>query len=124
MSKGFASNYRIVLLTGGLLLCFGGIGVRLVWLHVINRDEFLSYIADKKPSYPECESWVLSKKGGSLDADAVGKLNSAIAGYIHDDATRKAILGESNIEDNGTIKHAVHLNNLDDWKAFHSAVLA
>ena len=89
----------------------------------INRDEFLSYIADKKPSYPECESWVLSKKGGSLDADAVGKLNSAIAGYIHDDATRKAILGESNIEDNGTIKHAVHLNNLDDWKAFHSAVL-
>jgi cell division protein FtsI/penicillin-binding protein 2 len=44
MSKGFASNYRIVLLSGGMLLCFAGIGVRLVWLHVINRDELLHSI--------------------------------------------------------------------------------
>jgi cell division protein FtsI (penicillin-binding protein 3) len=45
MSKGFASTYRIVLLSGALLLCFGGVGVRLVWLHVINRDELLGSIA-------------------------------------------------------------------------------
>ncbi|HUR57736.1 MAG TPA: penicillin-binding protein 2, partial [Opitutaceae bacterium] len=41
MSKGFASSYRIVLLAGGLLICFGGLGTRLVWLHVIKRDELL-----------------------------------------------------------------------------------
>jgi len=90
----------------------------------LDREEFLSYIQDKKPTYPECEAWVLSKKGGSLDAEAVRKLNAAIAGYIHDDATRKDILAESNIEDNGTIRDAVNLNNLDDWKAFHRDVLA
>ena len=90
----------------------------------LDREEFLGYIKDKKPTYPELESWVLSKKGGSLDAEAVRQLNAAIAGYIHDDATRKAILGESNIEDTGNIKDAVNLNNLDDWKAFHRDVLA
>ncbi len=41
MSKGFASNYRIVLLSGALLLCFGGISARLVWLHVVYRDEIV-----------------------------------------------------------------------------------
>ncbi len=90
----------------------------------LDREEFLSFIKDKKPTYPECEAWVLSKKGGSIDAEAVRKLNAAIVGYIHDDATRKAILGESNIEDAGTIKDAVNLNNLDDWKAFHREVIA
>lgn len=90
----------------------------------LDREEFLSFIKDKKPTYPELEAWVLSKKGGSLDAEAVRKLNAAIAGYIHDDATRKAILGENNIEDTGSIKDAVNLNNLDDWKAFHRDVIA
>lgn len=44
MSKGFASSYRIVLLSGGLFACFATLGVRLVWLHVIDRDSFLPSI--------------------------------------------------------------------------------
>src|SRR5687767_247874 len=43
-SKGFASNYRIVLLAAGLFVCFAGIGVKLVWLHVVDREEWLSTI--------------------------------------------------------------------------------
>jgi cell division protein FtsI (penicillin-binding protein 3) len=45
MSKGFASTYRIVLLATGLFVCFAGLGVRLVWLHVIDRDSLLKTIA-------------------------------------------------------------------------------
>ncbi len=44
MSKGYASSYRIVLLSTGLFLCFGGLAARLVWLHVVNRDELLGTI--------------------------------------------------------------------------------
>lgn len=44
MSKGFASSYRIVLLAIVLFACFGGLGVRLVWLHVIDRDALLKTI--------------------------------------------------------------------------------
>lgn len=44
MSKGFASNYRIVILAFGVLVCFVGIGTRLVFLHVIDRDRLVSYV--------------------------------------------------------------------------------
>lgn len=41
MSKGYASSYRIVLLSTGLFVCFGALALRLVWLHVVNRDELI-----------------------------------------------------------------------------------
>jgi cell division protein FtsI/penicillin-binding protein 2 len=44
MSKGFASNYRIVLLTAGMLGCFGVLGTRLVFLHAVDREKYLSVI--------------------------------------------------------------------------------
>ena len=45
MSKGFASSYRIVILAVGLFACFGGVAVRLVWLHVIDREALVKTIA-------------------------------------------------------------------------------
>ena len=44
MSKGFASNTRMTLLTLAVLVCFLGIGVRLVFLHVVDRDNLLRYV--------------------------------------------------------------------------------
>jgi len=44
MSKGFASNYRIVVLASLVLLSFTGLGARLVWLHVIDRQELLDTV--------------------------------------------------------------------------------
>ncbi len=44
MSKGFASNYRILVLATGLFGVFGLLGARLVWLHVVDRDSYLRNI--------------------------------------------------------------------------------
>lgn len=44
MSKGFASNYRIALLGAVILACFGAIGVRLLDLHVYERDRLMGYV--------------------------------------------------------------------------------
>ena len=44
MSKGFASNYRIILLALGVIGCFCGLGVRLVFLHVIDREELVRVV--------------------------------------------------------------------------------
>jgi cell division protein FtsI (penicillin-binding protein 3)/stage V sporulation protein D (sporulation-specific penicillin-binding protein) len=51
MSRGFASNYRIVLLATGMLLCFGGVAVRLVDLHVWRRAELLKYVEQARRSF-------------------------------------------------------------------------
>jgi cell division protein FtsI/penicillin-binding protein 2 len=51
MSKGFASSYRIVLLATGIFVCFGGMGMRLVWLHVIDRDSYLKDITKARKQF-------------------------------------------------------------------------
>ena len=90
----------------------------------LNKDEFLGYIKDSKPTYCQMEKWILEKKGGSLDAAAVKELNDAISGYIHDDETRAAICSDSDIADDGSIKDAVNINNLHDWYCFHQSTLS
>lgn len=89
----------------------------------LDREEFLAYIKNSKPTYIQLETWILGKKGGSLDQAAVKKLNEAIKGYNHDDGTRKSILDAAGRPDDGSIKDAVNLNNLDDWQAFYNAEL-
>ena len=89
----------------------------------LNRDAVIAFIKNSKPTYPQFEAWV-KKAGTKLDKGSIDKLNSAIRGYLHDDATRKSILSANGIPDDASApKDAVNLNNLDDWKEFHDAVL-
>ncbi|MBX3735848.1 MAG: penicillin-binding protein 2 [Candidatus Didemnitutus sp.] len=44
MSKGFASNFRMTLLAVGVLGFFAAVGGRLVYLHVLHRDELLKFV--------------------------------------------------------------------------------
>lgn len=89
----------------------------------IDRDAFLAFIKESKPTYVQLEAWVLAQKGGSLDAAAVKALNDAIVGYIHGDDVRASILGAVGRPDDGSIKDAINLNNLDDWQTFYSTEL-
>ncbi len=44
LSKGFASTPRMILLAAGVLGAFATVGVRLVHLHVIDRDSLVHYL--------------------------------------------------------------------------------
>lgn len=90
----------------------------------LDRQKTLDYIKNNRPTYIQFESWVKQQPGVKLDKGTVDKLNGAIRGYIHDDATRKGILSASGLQDDATaFRDAVNLNNLDDWNEFHSAAL-
>jgi hypothetical protein len=81
------------------------------------------YIKQNKPTYPQFEAWV-KKNAKSLNPQAIEKHNAAVRGYNHDDETRKEILGNCGMPDDGSApKDAVNLNNLDDWYEFHQTVL-
>ncbi len=64
MSKGFASTYRIVLLAAGILACYAALAARLVYLHVIDREELVRYI-DQARRQIIVES---ARRGDILDA--------------------------------------------------------
>jgi hypothetical protein len=87
----------------------------------LDRAETLAFLKTV-PSYFAFEKWILGKKGGKLDAQAVEKLNAAIRGYNHSDDVRKSILSAAGLEDKGLIKDAVNLNNIDDWTEFHASL--
>jgi hypothetical protein len=89
----------------------------------LQRDAVISFIKTSKPTYPQFEAWV-KKNARQLDKGSIEKLNAAIRGYNHDDGTRKSILGANSLPDDQSAPHdAVNLNNLDDWKEFHDAIL-
>lgn len=89
----------------------------------IEVEAFRSFINGTKPTYPQCEAWVLEQCGGALDPQKVRELNDSILGYHHKDAVRKNILDANGIADDGTILDAINLNNLDDWLGFHTEVI-
>ena len=64
MSKGFASNYRIVLLAICILACFARLGVRLVFLHVVDREKLVASV-DKARRQIIVDS---ARRGDILDA--------------------------------------------------------
>src|SRR6185436_9480337 len=69
----------------------------------LNPDAVKKFIADSRPTYPQFEAWVKKQPGAKLDKASIHKLNVAIAGYIHDDGTRKGILSASGITDEGSV---------------------
>src|SRR6185436_11095261 len=81
----------------------------------LNRDKVIDFIKTQKPSYTQFEGWIKKQPGVKLDKGSIDKLNSAIKGYLHDDGTRKSILGACAVADDASAcKDAVNLNNLDD----------
>lgn len=90
----------------------------------LKRDAVVSFISEKRPTYPQFEKWVREQPGATLDEASIDKLNKAIAGYNHDDETRRSVLGAANLaDDTKAARDAVNLNNLDDWTEFHQAEL-
>lgn len=90
----------------------------------LKREAVLDYIKTSRPTYPQFEAWIKKQPGVKLDKSSVDTLNNAIRGYIHKDDIRKTVLSASSIPDDaGAPRDAVNLNNLDDWKEFHDAVL-
>ncbi|MBA4137017.1 MAG: hypothetical protein C0518_06855 [Opitutus sp.] len=64
MSKGFASNFRMALLASAVLACFSAVCVRLVYLHVLDREELLKFV-DKARRQIVVEH---ARRGALLDA--------------------------------------------------------
>jgi hypothetical protein len=90
----------------------------------LQREEVIAFIQEKRPSYVEFEKWIGEQPGAKLDSASIEKLNGAVRGYIHDDATRKSILSAAGLPDDASApRDAVNLNNLDDWTEFHKAEL-
>ena len=88
----------------------------------LDKEAARSYITNEKPTYTQFEAWIQAQDGVTLGDDAIGKLNSDIAGYNHDADTKAGILSATGLSEGPD--DAINLNNLDDWQEFHAAEIA
>lgn len=65
MSKGFASASRQIILVTLVLASFAGVGARLVWLHVIDRDALLRFVSQARYKIEP----IPGRRGDILDAN-------------------------------------------------------
>ncbi|MBL4574535.1 MAG: DUF5069 domain-containing protein [Opitutaceae bacterium] len=89
----------------------------------LTAEAVVDFIKNNRPNYPQFEAWIKEQPGAKLDQASIDAFNSSVTGFNHDDETRKAILADANIADDGSILDAINLNNLDMWNDFHDAEL-
>jgi hypothetical protein len=89
----------------------------------LKKEAVVGFITTQRPTYSEFEDWIKVQPGAKLDKTSITKLNDSLTGYVHDDETRSGILSEAGVPSHCPFRDAINLNNLEDWKGFHSAFL-
>ena len=85
----------------------------------LDREKTLAYLKSELPTYPSSSAGCWSRTGATSRPTGSPPTTPAIAGYMHGDSTRQAILSDCGLQDDGTIKDAVTLNKLEDFNEFH-----
>lgn len=83
----------------------------------LKRDDVVSFIKTKRPTYIQFEEWVAAN--GKTDPDTVRKHNENVRNYLHSDETGKKMRAEMGIK-RDDIKDAVTLNTLEDLHSLHT----
>lgn len=85
----------------------------------LNKDEVITYIRTRKPTYVQFEEWVSTK--GKTDPETIKKHNAAIHGYHHADDKAAHMRGHMGVK-HEHIKDAVTLNMLEDLAELHETL--
>ena len=85
----------------------------------LNKDEVITYVRTRKPTYVEFEEFVVQK--GKTDPEAIKKHNAAVHGYHHSDEKAAQMHKELGSKQHH-VKDAVTLNMLEDLHELHQTV--
>lgn len=85
----------------------------------LNKDEVITYVRTRKPTYVEFEEFVRQK--GKTDPDTIRKHNAAVTGYHHPDDKAAHMRQDFGVK-LAHIKDAVTLNMLEDLNDLHHTV--
>jgi hypothetical protein len=85
----------------------------------LNKEETITYVRTRKPTYVEFEEYVRQK--GKTDPETIKKHNEAVRGYNHADDKAQHMRDDLGLKQ-GQIKDAVTLNSLEDLHELHQTV--
>lgn len=85
----------------------------------LNKDEVMTYVRTRKPTYVEFEEFVRAK--GKTDPETIKKHNAQVLGYNHADEKAEHMRHDVGYKQSA-IKDAVTLNMLEDLHELHQTV--
>ncbi len=85
----------------------------------LNKDEVITYVRTRKPTYSAFEEFVVQK--GKTDPETIKKHNAAVLGYKHADDKAAHMRSDMGVK-HAHIKDAVTLNTLEDLHELHQTV--
>ena len=112
--------YAAGLLPEGYRHGVGGFDEMLAVKLGMDRDAFIAYVENERPSYPQLEDWVRAH-AANLDDETIAAINARIAATEMPDELRRERVARLNITD-PSYTNAVAINDLDDWDAIHRAL--
>jgi len=104
--------------------CSPGLDARVLDALGLDQEATLTFLRGNMPDYLEFEAWVLERKGGELDREAVEEWNRFVFERIHADEVVARIHATIGRENDGTLTSAVVLNHVEDWHLAHAALMA
>jgi len=90
----------------------------------IDKQDAVSFVLSRRPTYMQFEQWVLAKNGGAIDERRIREHNAAIVGYDHPDKPARKMRSQSGLAHHHTIRDAATLNSVDDLDQLHAQVTA
>lgn len=88
----------------------------------LDRDAFIAYLREEKPTYLALEAWVRAN-ATNLTPEAIATVNTQIECANLPEAMRAERAARIDFFDPSYV-NAVALNDLDDWTSMHEALLA
>jgi hypothetical protein len=98
-------------------------GALLKFLGIASVDA-VDYVAASQPTYLAFEAWVRDNAAPDrLATEAIAQFNERILSFAKPEPGRSEMLADLGMPDDDTEWSGADLNNLDDWCAFHQALL-
>ncbi|MEO6990443.1 MAG: DUF5069 domain-containing protein [Candidatus Baltobacteraceae bacterium] len=89
----------------------------------LDGDAFVAYVESERPTYLACEAWVRAH-ATRLDAASLEEHNRIILERVKTEEAAAEQLREIGAGVPPGLRHAVSLNDLDDWTSLHRQVTA
>lgn len=85
----------------------------------ISPDAARNFIFREKPTYLAFEQWVRSQPGVDVSSENIAKVNKEVSSRQKAPESRKKMLAQLELDDDGSLTTSVMLNSLDDWRELH-----
>ena len=89
----------------------------------LDPDRVRDFILENRPTYLQFEDWIRTRDEADLSPENIARVNTIVVERKKAGESRKRMLEENGLSEECDITDSIMMNNLDDWREIHGAVV-